>query len=81
MAVGLSIFLIALGAVLSFALDRDFVSVFNVNVVGYILMAVGVIGLIMSLVVNSQRTRTQHRTVVDDNRQPPPPMQEPPARY
>ncbi len=78
MAVGLSIFLIALGAVLSFALDRDFVSVFNVNVVGFILMAVGVLGLIMSLVVNSQRTRTQHRTVVDDRRLPPDP---PPPGY
>lgn len=77
MAVGLSIFLIAAGAVLAFALDRDFISVFNVQIVGYILMAVGVIGLIMSLVVNSQRSRTQH-TVVDDRRQPP---QEPPARY
>lgn len=78
MAVGLSIFLIALGAVLAFALDRDFISVFNVQIVGYILMAVGIIGLIMSLVINSQRSRTQH-TVVDDRRQPP--LQDPPARY
>lgn len=77
MATGLSIFLIALGAVLAFALDRDTISVFNVQIVGYILMAVGIIGLIMSLVVNSQRTRTQHRTVVDDRRLPP----EPPPGY
>ncbi len=78
MALGTSIFLIALGAVLAFALDRDVVSVVNVNIVGYILMAVGVIGLIMSLVLNSQRSRTQH-TVVDERRQPP--YQEPPRRY
>jgi len=80
MALGTSIFLIALGAVLSFALDRDIVSVFNVNVVGYILMAVGILGLIMSLVINNQRRSTSHRTVVDDRRYPqdPPP---PPAAY
>jgi len=90
MALGTSIFLIALGAVLSFALDRDTVSVVNVNIVGYILMAVGILGLIMSLVINSQRSRTQHtvvddrrpivddrRLIVDDRRLPP----DPPVRY
>ncbi len=75
MALGTSIFLIALGAVLSFALDRDVISVVNVNIVGYILMAVGVLGLIMSLVINNQRRSTSHRTIVDDRRYPqdPPP--------
>lgn len=80
MALGTSIFLIAVGAVLAWALDRDVVSVFNVNIVGYILMAVGILGLIMSLVINNQRRSTSHRTVVDDRRYPqdPPP---PPAAY
>jgi hypothetical protein len=78
MAIGLSIFLIALGGVLAWALDRDVISVVNVNIVGYILMAVGILGLIMSLVINSQRTRTAHRTVVDDRRLPP---EELPPRY
>lgn len=75
MALGTSIFLIALGAVLSFALDRDVISVVNVNIVGYILMAVGILGLIMSLVINNQRRSTSHRTIVDDRRYPedPPP--------
>ncbi len=77
MALGTSIFLIAVGAVLAWALDRDVVSVFNVNIVGYILMAVGVLGLIISLVINNQRRSTSHRTVVDDRRLPP----EPPAAY
>ncbi|MBA3340179.1 MAG: hypothetical protein H0T54_10630 [Geodermatophilaceae bacterium] len=79
MAIGTSIFLIALGAILSFALDRDTVSVVNVNIVGYILMAVGVLGLIISFVINSQRTNTQHRTIVDDRRLPPEEL--PPTRY
>lgn len=78
MAIGFSIFLIAVGAILSFALGRDFIDALNVNIVGYILMGVGVLGLIMSLVINAQRSRTQH-TVVDDRRQPP--YQDPPARY
>lgn len=69
--------------VLAFALDRDVISVVNVNIVGYILMAVGILGLIMSLVINSQRSRTQHtvvddrRPIVDDRRLPP----DPPVRY
>lgn len=80
MALGTSIFLIAVGAVLAFALDRDVVSVFNVNIIGYILMAVGVLGLILSLVIHNQRRSTSHRTVVDDRRYPqdPPP---PPGAY
>ncbi|MGI8651620.1 MAG: DUF6458 family protein [Geodermatophilaceae bacterium] len=90
MALGTSIFLIALGGVLAFALDRDVISVVNVHIVGYILMAVGILGLIMSLVINSQRSRTQHtvvddrrpiidnrRPIVDDRRLPP----DPPVRY
>lgn len=79
MALGTSIFLIAVGAVLAWALDRDVVSVFNVNIVGYILMAVGVLGLIISLVINNQRRSTAHRTVVDDRRYPQDPP--PPAAY
>jgi heme/copper-type cytochrome/quinol oxidase subunit 1 len=77
MALGTSIFLIAVGAVLAFALDRDVVSVFNVNIIGYILMAVGVLGLILSFVINSRRSNTQHRTVIDDRRLPP----DPPVGY
>ncbi len=77
MALGTSIFLIALGAVLSFALDRDTVSVFNVNIVGYILMAVGILGLIISFVINNQRRSTSHRTIVDDRRYPEDPTATP----
>ncbi len=78
MALGTSIFLIAVGAVLAFALDRDVVSVFNVNIIGYILMAVGVLGLILSFVLNSRRSsNTEYRTVVDERRLPP----DPPVRY
>lgn len=76
MAVGFSILLIAVGAILAFAIDRDFFSGFNLNIAGYVLIGVGILGLIVSLVTNAQRSRTQH-TVVDERRQPPPP----PAQY
>ncbi|HEX6936225.1 MAG TPA: DUF6458 family protein, partial [Actinomycetes bacterium] len=45
MGIGVSIFLIAVGAILAFALNVD-VSGVDLSVVGYILMIVGLIGLI-----------------------------------
>ncbi|MCU4184512.1 DUF6458 family protein [Acidiferrimicrobium sp. IK] len=49
MGVGTSIFLIAVGAVLDFAVKVNN-SNFNVNTIGVILMAVGALGLVLSLV-------------------------------
>jgi hypothetical protein len=48
MQIGTSIFLIALGAILRFAVNVT-TSGFNINTAGLILMVVGVIGLIASL--------------------------------
>lgn len=56
MGIGVSVFLIALGAILAFAIEFD-VSGLDLNVVGYILMVVGVIGLVMALVVWGPRRR------------------------
>jgi hypothetical protein len=64
MGIGVSIFLIAVGAILSFAVS-DAINGVNLVVVGYILMAAGVVGLIMALVINAQRSNTRH-TVVED---------------
>lgn len=49
MGIGVSIFLIAIGAILTFAIDAGAVSGVDLNVVGWILMIVGAIGLIWSL--------------------------------
>jgi hypothetical protein len=49
MATGTSLVLIAVGAVLAFALDYEVVSGIDINVIGMILMVVGVIGLLFSL--------------------------------
>ncbi|MEV1146238.1 DUF6458 family protein [Micromonospora sp. NPDC049799] len=56
MGIGTSIFLIALGAILTFALDAS-VGGINLDVVGWILMAAGVLGLIMTSVIWGRRRR------------------------
>ena len=56
MGIGASIFLIAIGAILTFALDLS-IGFLDLDVVGWILMAAGVVGLIMTLVVWGPRRR------------------------
>lgn len=56
MGIGASIFLIAVGAILTFALDLS-VGGLDLDVVGWILMAVGVLGLIMTTVIWGPRRR------------------------
>jgi hypothetical protein len=60
MRIGSSIVLIALGAIVAFAVAPGVIPYVNQTLVGYILMAVGVIGLIVSLIMAS----SNHRTVV-----------------
>ncbi|MFB0835987.1 DUF6458 family protein [Arthrobacter halodurans] len=67
MRIGLSIFLLALGAILAFAV-RDAVPGVSLTMVGYILMGAGVLTLIISLVVGmprSSRRVSESRSVVD----------------
>lgn len=47
MGIGVSIFLLAVGAILAFALEAD-VSGIDLDTVGVILMVVGIIGLLFS---------------------------------
>ncbi len=49
MGIGISIFLIAIGAILRYAVTATATGV-NIHTVGVILMIVGVIGLVLSLV-------------------------------
>lgn len=49
MGIGISIFLIAVGAILRFAVSASVTGI-SVHTVGVILMVVGVIGLVLSLV-------------------------------
>lgn len=54
MQIGGSLFLLAVGAILAFAV-RDSIDAVDLTMVGYILIAVGAIGLVVSLIVNGQR--------------------------
>lgn len=68
MRIGSSIVLIAIGAILAFAVAADVVGFINLQLVGYILMGVGVLGLIVSLLMNaprSQRRVSESRSVQD----------------
>ena len=63
MGIGGSIFLLALGAILAFAVNAD-ISGIDINVVGYVLMLAGLVGLIVTIWFwNSRR-----RTVVEEAR-------------
>jgi low affinity Fe/Cu permease len=68
MRIGSSIFLIALGAILAWAITPGLIPNVDLTLIGYILMAVGVIGLIASLVIASpgrSRRVSETRAVVD----------------
>ena len=75
MGLGASLFLIALGAILTWAVETE-ISGLDINVIGWILMIIGLIGLLLSLLFWSSwggpgyfgRRRT---TYVDEG--PPPP--------
>lgn len=58
MGYGFSIVLLAAGAILAFAVQTATVGGVNIHVVGWILMAAGVLGLIWSLVLTMSRRRT-----------------------
>jgi Na+/proline symporter len=57
MGIGGSIFLLAVGAILAFAVNAD-ISGLDINVIGWILMAAGLVGLIITLWFWNNRRRT-----------------------
>jgi hypothetical protein len=66
MGIGGSIFLLALGAILAFAVNAS-ISGIDINIVGWVLMAAGLVGLILTLWYWNSRRRTvvsQTRPVV-----------------
>jgi len=56
MGIGGSIFLLALGAILAFAVNLT-VSGLDLQIIGYILMAAGLIGLVLFVAVFGPRNR------------------------
>ena len=74
MGIGGSIFLIAVGAILAFAVHVS-VGWLSLNVVGYVLMLAGLVGLLLTLWFWSNRRRTvstpvpvEPERVVDERR-------------
>jgi hypothetical protein len=74
MAIGTGIFLLVVGAVLTFAVNVT-VDVVNLDAVGWISMIAGAAAIIISLIVNAQSSRTTHREIYQDrpSTQPQPP--------
>ena len=74
MGFGVSLILIAAGAILAWAVDVSTSGV-NLNTVGYVLLVVGVVGLLLSMIFWSSWAGpgyfTRRRTYVDEG--PPPP--------
>ncbi len=73
MGIGIGIFLIAVGLILALAVPNA-TDVVDLAMIGWICFGVGVLGLIIGLIVNAQRSNTSHREVIerDDRRTPPP---------
>ncbi|QSB17210.1 hypothetical protein JQS43_09210 [Natronosporangium hydrolyticum] len=66
MGIGVSIFLIAVGALLAFAVDYQ-LGWLDITVAGWVLMAVGALGLLLTLLLWSRR---RSRVLVEP--EPPP---------
>lgn len=66
MAIGLGVVLIVIGAIFAFALDVD-LNFVDDNVLGWILILAGVLAIVLSLIVNAQRSR-QRTTHVEERR-------------
>ena len=68
MGIGISVFLIAAGAIMAFAIEVEESNGFDINAIGVILMVVGGIGLLASMIFWSSWGGFGRRdTVVYDN--------------
>ena len=66
MGIGVSIFLIAVGLILALAVDIDLSGV-NVEMIGWILVVVGIVGLLLTLLVWGPR-RSARGGIVEEER-------------
>jgi len=64
MGIGVGIFLIVIGLILLLDVIQDFpdaiANVIDVDTLGWICLIVGILGIVLALVMNRQRSRTTH---------------------
>jgi uncharacterized membrane protein HdeD (DUF308 family) len=64
MGIGVGIFLIVIGLILLLGVIEDFpdaiAEVIDVETLGWICLIVGILGIVLALVMNRQRSRTTH---------------------
>jgi uncharacterized membrane protein len=65
MGIGVGIFLVAVGAILAFAVSAT-VSGISISTVGVILMVVGAFGIVLELILWAPRRRQVRSTTVSD---------------
>ncbi|WP_203566567.1 DUF6458 family protein [Aestuariimicrobium ganziense] len=65
MWIGLGIFLIVVGAILSFAVNVD-IPFISDDVLGWILIIAGIAAIILSFLAQGQRQRARSEVVVDE---------------
>jgi uncharacterized membrane protein len=65
MGIGTSIVIMAVGAIMAFAVEVENAEGFNINTAGIILIIAGALGLLASIAIFGPRSR---RTTVEDDR-------------
>ena len=75
MGIGTSIFLIAVGAILAYAVNAD-ISGFEIDTAGQILLIIGIIGLIISLLYEFMYSRPRKTAAVTRYDESPPVVRE-----
>jgi predicted membrane channel-forming protein YqfA (hemolysin III family) len=78
MYIGGGIFLLVVGAILSFAISDTKVQGIDLEVIGYICMAGGVLAIVLSLMMMNRARSTSHTAYVERRDVPPTP---PPPGY
>jgi uncharacterized sodium:solute symporter family permease YidK len=73
MGIGGGIGLMVIGAILAFAV-KDSISGVDLVMIGYICIAAGALAIILSLVLNAQRSTTTHREVIERHDDTTPPV-------
>jgi len=67
MGIGVSVFLLAVGAILAFAVNYT-INGLDIHVVGYILMVAGALGLLMTTLIFGRRDRVATTGVTTEER-------------